>query len=505
MRRVRPRGIHHYRRWSQIASLTLFFALLTLTVWPLGQVYLGAFLLADPLIAANSLAAGVWKWPMLLAALMLALPLVAGRAWCGYACPLGTIVELTGPKDFGRSALSAPWRDRLRRLPVFVLLFSAGLLLFASGAFLFLDPLALLTRAATTLVYPLVDRFLRLAGDVFYLVPPLRGGVDAATSALAGRLLFPEPLVYGLQLLVLGALVAILGASWLEPRLWCRDVCPLGALLGQVSRFAPVGRAVDADACISCDRCRNVCPLDAVGEDYRTTDATRCQLGLECADVCPTAAIGLGRRTGRVTYDPSRRGLVTGAGLALVTGFFVFTGARRARPHPRLVRPPGAREEKGVLALCSRCGQCMKVCPTNVIQPALSKTGVEGLFTPEMDFRTGSCDWSCNECGKVCPTGALEPLALDAKRRTVIGRAYIDKDRCIPWADARTCLVCQELCPVPEKAVVIDEAEVPAPDGGRAVIGRPQVVPDRCIGCGVCENVCPVPREAAIVVEASRR
>ena len=125
------------------------------------------------------------------------------------------------------------------------------------------------------------------------------------------------------------------------------------------------------------------------------------------------------------------------------------------------------------------------------------------MFTPSMDFQAGHCDWSCNECGKVCPTGAIEPLALEAKRKTVIGRAYIDENRCIPFADGQTCLVCEELCPVAPKAIDIEQAEVTTPTGMKAQLGRPRVIAERCIGCGVCEHVCPVPHESAIAVYAT--
>jgi ferredoxin len=385
-----------------------------------------------------------------------------------------------------------------------VLLACAGLLLFGSGAYLFFDPLSTLTRTATTLLYPLLDRLIRLKSDVLYLYVPLRPAVDFATGALTGRLVFAKPLVYGMQLGVLAMFTGMLAISWIEPRMWCRDLCPLGALLGLVGRFAFVGRVVDANACIACGKCAKVCPMDAVADDYVATDTSRCQACYACADACPEDAIHLGAHPARKLYSPSRRQAVTAGSLAALAGFFAFTGLGRRERAARLVRPPGARAENGLLALCSRCGQCMKVCPTNVLQPAVGLAGAEGVFTPRMDFRIGSCEWSCNECGKVCPTGAIERLTLEAKRRTVIGRAYIDRDRCIPWADYKTCLVCQELCPVPEKAIKIDTAEVRTPEGKLVRLGRPQVVVDRCIGCGVCENACPVAYRAAIEVYGTR-
>ena len=498
----RSHGIHRFRRVFQATFLLLFFALLTLTVWPLGNVALGVFLGADPLIALNSAVNGAWLWTGFAAIALLALPLVAGRAFCGYVCPTGTIIEtLTPSKGLGR--LSPAGRARLRSVPLFILAACAGLLLFASGAYLFFDPLATLTRTATTLLYPLLDRLLRLGGDVAYLAAPLRPGVDAVTGALTGRLIFAKPLVYGLQLGVLGMFAAMMAVSWIEPRMWCRDLCPLGALLGLVGRFAVAGRVVDADTCIACGKCRSACPMDAIPDDFLSTDRGRCQACYACADACPVAAIGFGARPRAWDYSPTRRGIVIAGGIAALAGFFSFTGIGRLEKAPQLVRPPGGRVEAELLALCTRCGQCMKVCPTNVLQPAVS-AGFEGVFTPQMDYRVGYCEWSCNECGKVCPTGAIRRLTLDAKRRTVIGRAYLDRNRCIPWADYKTCLVCQELCPVPEKAIVINTADVTTPAGTVVRLGRPEVVADRCIGCGVCANACPVAYRPAIEVYGTR-
>jgi polyferredoxin len=509
--RRRP-GVHRLRRAMQIGFLALLLVLLTLTVWPLGQVYLGAFLLADPLIAINSIAGGIWKPAMLLAGVMLLLPLVAGRAFCGYACPTGALLEWTTPKRkaekpglpkrLRRSRVPERARAALRKVPPFVLIGSAGLLLFASGAYLWLDPLATITRTATVLLYPLLDRVARLLADVLYLAPPLQPAVDSVNAVLTGRIVFARPLTFGLTGLVLGWAVLLVGLNLLEPRLWCRHICPLGGLLGAVGRVAPFGRRVDAETCIHCGRCEQVCPLDAVRDDHLATDTSRCQLCMDCADVCPTAAISTGARPARAIYSPERRALLGATGLAMLGGLVTYTGLARFERDVRLVRPPGASGNADVLQLCTRCGQCMKVCPTNVIQPSLTKAGLEGLFTPEMDYRAGFCDWSCNECGKVCPTGAIMPLQLEAKRTTKIGRAYIDKNRCIPWADYNTCLVCQELCPVPDKAIALTQVELVKPGGGTIKLSRPEVVADRCIGCGVCENACPVVQESAILVRA---
>ncbi|MCG8688088.1 MAG: 4Fe-4S dicluster domain-containing protein, partial [Desulfobacterales bacterium] len=113
---------------------------------------------------------------------------------------------------------------------------------------------------------------------------------------------------------------------------------------------------------------------------------------------------------------------------------------------------------------CIKCGLCMRVCPTNVIQPAVLEAGIEGLWTPRLDFRLGSsgCQHNCIACGHVCPTAAIRPLELEErmgsgpftdKGPVRIGTAFMDRGRCLPWAMGIPCIVCQENCPVSPKAI----------------------------------------------------
>ncbi len=151
-------------------------------------------------------------------------------------------------------------------------------------------------------------------------------------------------------------------------------------------------------------------------------------------------------------YDPSRWELLASLGLAaagaVLLRFLPFLG----RHDSKLIRPPGSSEEQ-LLNKCIRCGECVKVCPTGVIQPSFSPKEWEVLWTPMLTTRLGYCDYSCTSCGEVCPTGAINQLPLDEKQNTVIGIAHIDRQRCIPWADGCECIVCEEMCPTPQKAV----------------------------------------------------
>jgi Pyruvate/2-oxoacid:ferredoxin oxidoreductase delta subunit len=132
----------------------------------------------------------------------------------------------------------------------------------------------------------------------------------------------------------------------------------------------------------------------------------------------------------------------------------------------------------------------MRVCPTNALQPAGFETGIEGIWTPRLDARVGYCEYECNRCGVVCPTGAINPLDLETKKATKLGLAAFDTSRCLPYAYGRECMVCEEHCPIPTKAIHFVETEIRLRDGSTRVLKQPRVDPDRCIGCGICEAKC---------------
>jgi MauM/NapG family ferredoxin protein len=161
---------------------------------------------------------------------------------------------------------------------------------------------------------------------------------------------------------------------------------------------------------------------------------------------------------------------------------------------PRLIRPPGSLPEESFLDLCQRCGLCMKVCPTNVINPTLTEAGMAGFWTPHLIMTQGYCEYTCTLCASVCPTGAIREIGVKEKinQPVKIGSAYIDRGRCLPWSGNAPCIVCQEVCPTSPKAIYVKKDMVTAPAEKQLNVQLPYVDLQKCIGCGICENKCPV-------------
>lgn len=495
LRRLRP--------WVQLAAFLLFL-FLALGIGRTGFVPADLFFRLNPLtgLAGMLAARQVAPWLLIGAALALGFALFLGRAWCGWLCPLGTVLDWTpARKTHSKDRdLSPRWRQVKHFLLALILISAA----FGSLSFLFLDPITLLYRTLATALWPAAHALLWQAELLLYNVPFLQGAIDAIEGTRGVWLPLAQP-VYPAGILVALLFAGVLALNALRPRFWCRYLCPLGALLGQVSKVAWLRRIV-GETCVDCGRCARACPTGTIdpARGY-ASDPAECTVCLDCVPAC--ARLGQHFRPGawrpapRQPYDPSRRQFIASAGAALAAvGLFAIEPAAH-RMHPRLIRPPGAFDP-AFAASCIRCGLCVKVCPTAGLQPSLAEAGLAGLWTPVLAPRLGHCDYGCNACGQVCPTGAIPSLDLTEKRLTVMGHAYIDTDRCIPWVDGRVCLVCEEMCPLPEKAIQLEDATAITADGTTAVIPRPYVLRDRCIGCGICENRCPLAGEAAIRVYA---
>ena len=318
------------------------------------------------------------------------------------------------------------------------------------------------------------------------------------------------------QGLFLGVLfLAILAMSLRVTRFWCRAICPLGALLGAVSRWSVLGLHKDPERCNNCNRCLLHCqggddPIG--GAPWRKSECLMC---MNCVGSCPDHALVFRffRKEKEVASpDLGRRRTLTGiaAGAVAVPLLRANTGLGKSR-NERLLRPPGALDEPGFLSRCIRCGECMKVCPNNALQPTLAEAGLEGLWTPTLVPRIGYCEPSCVLCSEVCPTGAIWQITPKEKGWVVgvgaaqnqpirLGTAFYDRGRCLPWAMATDCIVCEEWCPVSPKAIYVEEAEVVDSAGKTKKLQQPRVDPSRCVGCGACEYACPLQDRPAVYV-----
>jgi len=244
--------------------------------------------------------------------------------------------------------------------------------------------------------------------------------------------------------------------------------------------------------------------MNAVEDDYTINNSTECIQCGECATVCKPHSIsyGIGCNKGKNEIDLSRRRLFQAsaagiAGLALIKASNVH-----GYNDGKAIRPPGALPEDQFLDRCIRCQECIKICSSTggCLQPALTETGWEGIWSPVSVPVMGYCEYNCNLCGQVCPTGAIQNLDLERKKEIRMGTAYFDKSRCIPWYDHNDCLVCEEHCPVPEKAIQFDVREIQTVDGETRVVKFPYVVEDRCTGCGICETKCPIVGKKGVFV-----
>lgn len=379
------------RRTHQVFFFLLFVALLYASSY--GQIRafpVSLFLEADPLLAlASALSSGVVFGSLWLSLIVVLLTVVFGRVFCSFACPLGILNHVFSyRRDLTyRAKLAANrWRPAYK-LKYYVLLTVLTLSAFGVQQAGLIDPISLVTRSFALLVFP----GLQLAGVPIYAAQPTSHG-----GWLIG-LLF----------------LAILAANRFVPRLWCRLLCPLGALLGLIGKYSLFRIHRDANACVACGRCASDCAGACEPDgDFRASDCLMC---LNCVDSCSRSGITYRflPDTSReaVAPDLSRRtaALAVVSGVALVPTLRVSQGVLAGAQHDA-VRPPGSLVERDFAAKCIKCGACMRACPTGVLQPAALEVGFEGLWTPILQFDVGFCQHDCTLCSQVCPTGAIRPL-----------------------------------------------------------------------------------------------
>jgi MauM/NapG family ferredoxin protein len=503
-----PRFWRRVRQGSQALFLALFIFLLFEAYQ--GQVahpWTDVFFRFNPLSALSAMFA-VREWiPRLgLSLITVGVTLVLGRVWCGWLCPMGTILEwIRFSKPNGQST---PLPSRLRSIKYLILAVIVAAALFGNLTLMILDPIAIMTRTMTTTVLPVVNYAVTSVETLLYPVRILRPMIDVIEQVLRGPILPVSQYFYAFNIVIALLFITIIGLNAISDRFWCRYFCPLGGLLALLSKVALFHRVV-GEECNRCAMCAGTCPMDTIEpERGYQSDPGECTVCLDCLVSCPRSGIEFNWHWQPVwrEYDPERRVMLTAMLSSAVGVALLNTSDRASVRDPYLVRPPGALDtnmtEDSFLSRCIRCGACIKVCPTGGLQlSGMEQLGMKGFWTPHLVPRLGQCDYGCRACGQVCPSGAIRPLSLPVKQSTVIGRAYIDTNRCLPWVDNISCAVCEEMCPVPDKAIILStNVEIGGTDQAEVQVPRPYVLSELCIGCGLCEKRCPLNGTSAIRV-----
>lgn len=454
--------------------------------------------------------------------LWILITLLFGRVYCSMVCPLGVTQDIFA--KLPRMSRRRKFRNGYRyRQPAnrfrygFLALIVASALAGVSMLLALFDPYSAFGRIMTYLLRPLVD---------------IASGKELVSGALVGVA------VAAVTLIAVGAV------AFRKGRMVCNSVCPVGAVLGIISRHSVFCIDINADMCVSCGLCERVCKARCIDPKAHTVDTSRCVVCFNCTAVCDNGAITytrnrhplslpmlmkvpgrqaaatldvpspsdsatavssgsrplVSRKTEEPAVKPVDRRKFLAAGLILAAAPAVVYAEKHRRriealdrgqqptSGTRPVTPPGILSTRNFLSRCVGCGACIAACPADVLRPSKGEYGVGNPLHPLKDYDVSYCRYSCVRCTEVCPTGALNPLTVEEKHLFRVGLATVDAQACVG------CGMCVRRCPTRTIAMI--------KDGARRVA---KVDLDGCIGCGSCQYICPATPVKAIKVNGLRR
>lgn len=418
--------------------------------------------------------------------------LLVGRTYCSVVCPMGVMQDVfiwlggRWKKNRFHYTKGWPWL-RVAMLVVFVLLMVLGL----NGLAILIAPYSAYGRIATNLfqpVYMWINNLCayfaeRAESYAFYSVDVwVKSGVTLAVAA------------------VTFVVVGFVSFRW--GRVWCNSVCPVGTVLGFLSRFSLMKPRIDTSKCNGCGKCARNCKAQCINPKEHTVDASRCVACFDCMENCSQKAISFSRGKAVVKEEPvdgSRRKFVAatatvGAAMALQAQEKKVDGGLAAIIDKQLperqvpLKPFGAKSLKNFSNRCTGCQLCVSECPQQVLRPSQK---LSTLLQPEMAFDKGYCPPDCTRCSEVCPAGAIQKIDTAQKSAISIGHAVTVSQNCL-LGQGVECNACSRHCPAAAIIVVSD-----ASTGHNRVV----VNESRCLGCGACEYYCPVRPFSAIFVE----
>lgn len=437
---------------------------------------------------------------------VLILTLLFGRVYCSSICPLGVTIDIlnyfnkkyykrrTGKRLKFRFTKPA---DRLRYslLLIVSVLFVVG----SSIGIVLLEPYSNFGRLVTNFVKP--------------FVVGINNGLVLLLESFDNYSLLPYKFP-AIQLSVLVIPVLFLGLIiWLtikNGRLYCNTVCPVGSLLGLISKYAVFKIKVNENDCTACGVCETVCKAECIDSKNKSIDFTRCINCFDCFQSCPTEALFYKTPVRVDEYKPAgndkgRRGFLVSTGIIMLGAIRsakaqvekeikVYTRNKIPEKKDTPITPPGSKSIDHFISNCTACTLCVSACPTNVLQPSLFEYGIEGLLMPHMHNRSGFCNYDCTICGDVCPNEAILPQLIENKKLIQIGKAYFEKDNCVVHTQKTDCGACAEHCPTKAVRIVLDP---------ELNLRSPVVDEKICVGCGACEYACPTIPYKAIYVNGN--
>lgn len=510
-----------YRILSQILFFLIFTILFLKTTYDKNNLIaypVKAFLDLDPFIFLSTLfslhgALHLLPQALFWSLITITVTLFLGRIFCGWVCPFGTINQWVG--NLGRTHRFAPTirnpQSKIKngyRLKYYLLIFLLTASIFTLQLSGFIDPFSLLIRSFSVSIYPAFQYVVNSVFDTLYAfdLKWLDHIIDMVNSGIQNSIISITQPYYSQSLFIGLIFLTVILLNLYQRRFFCRYLCPLGACLGIFSSLSPI-RVEMGDTCNRCGRCVDDCQGGMNTERETNWRKSECLLCGNCIESCPEKAtrMHLSWIPPKKLYSPDlkKRTVLISLSSGIIAVPLLRIGSTGKIFNPTLIRPPGALDEKEFLKRCVKCGECLKVCLTNGLQPTIFEAGLEGMWSPQLVSKIGYCAYNCTLCGQVCPTGAIKKLSAEEKVKIKIGLAFIDQGRCLPYAFGINCIVCQEHCPTPKKAIWFQEKVISNREGEGMKVKQPVVDPELCIGCGICEFKCPLKDTPAIRVTSA--
>lgn len=439
-------------------------------------------------------------------ALLVIATLVFGRIYCSVICPLGVyqdvVSKLAAKKKKNRFGYSAELKWlRLGVLAVFVLAIIAGI------------------NSFVALIAP-YSAYGRMASNILGPIWQTGNNVLAYFAERADSYMFYQTSVWiksGVTFAVaIISLVVVSVLAWKNGRTYCNSICPVGTVLGYLSKFSYMKPYIVSADCNKCGLCARNCKASCIDPKTHTIDYSRCVDCFDCLEVCRHGAIKYGHKPKEAAKpapakeescdENMRKTLISATAILASTavakaqmkvdgGFSVLVDKKIPERATHIV-PPGAKSAKNLAAKCTACQLCISSCPNEVLRPS---TSLDRFMQPEMSYERGYCRPECTHCSEVCPTGAIELITRGEKTGIQVGRAVWVEKNCVVITDDVDCGGCAAHCPA--GAILMVPKDPSNPDSRKI----PAVNVERCIGCGACENLCPAAPYSAIYVEGNSR